>query len=109
MLLLDRLRRRLGIEGYNDSTLLSDLLDDAQNMVLDIIGRDSLPKRLEGVVLELSVIKYNRMGAEGESSRGEGGISQSYLNDLPTDLQRQLNNYPRKVRVMGNATVKTED
>lgn len=109
MLLLDRLRRRLGIEGYKDGTLLSDLLDDAQDMVLDIIGRDYLPERLESVVLELAVIKYNRMGAEGESSRGEGGISQSYLDDLPADLQRRLNNYPRKVRVMGNAPVKAED
>lgn len=100
----EALKRKLGIHTTREDDLLLQLLGDAKDLVLDVIGRDQLPERLQSVVVELAVIAYNRMGTEGESSRSEGGISLSYLDDLPLTLRRRLNNYPRKVRVMGNAS-----
>ena len=79
-------------------------LDLAQSAVLDYIGRDSLPKGAESIVIKLAVIYYNRLGNEGESSRSEGGISQSFVTDIPADIKKQLQNYPRKVGVI-NAPV----
>ncbi len=101
--MLEKLKRRIGLTDDTERELLSDLLDDATDMVLDIIGRDSLPQRLESVVVALAVIMYNRRGTEGETTRGEGGVSQSYLDGLPTDLRDRLTHYPRKARVIGNA------
>ncbi len=100
--MLEKLKRKLPeVSGQED--LLNDLISDATDTVLDIIGRDVLPQRLESVVIALAVIAYERMGTEGNSSRTEGGISLSFVDGLPADLQTRLTNYPRKVRVIGNA------
>ena len=103
--MLERLRRRLpDITDDTQNELLQDLLYDATDTVLDLIGRDVLPQRLESVVIALAVIAYERMGTEGSVSRSEGGISLSFVDGLPEDLKSRLTNYPRKARVMGNAT-----
>ncbi len=96
----ETLKIRLGISDEKQDGLLDVLLSDARDTVLDIIGRDELPARLMGVQVELAVIAYNRQGAEGESSRSEGGISRSFIDDLPMEMQRRLKNYPRKVGVI---------
>ena len=80
-------------------------LDMATSKVLDYIGREALPKGAESIVIQLAVIYYNRLGNEGETSRTEGGISQSFNADIPADILRQLYNYPRKVGVVHSETV----
>ena len=98
---LKKLKLKPGVIGNDE--FLKSLLQDAEDTVLDMIGRDVLPQRLESVVVELALIAYNRQGTEGETSRSEGGMSASFLNDLPPYMQRRLLNYPRKVRVMRDA------
>lgn len=80
-------------------------LSMAQDAVLDYIQRDELPKAAESVVIKLAIIYYNRLGNEGESSRTEGGISQSFITDIPKDIQRQLWRWPPKVGVIHSETV----
>lgn len=102
---LKKLKARIG--ELCDDALLTTLLENAEDTVLDIIGRDTLPPRLDSVVVELALIAYNRQGAEGEASRSEGGFSVALLDDLPAVMQRRLRNYPRKVRVMRDADDET--
>lgn len=80
-----------------DSGRAADILETASDILLDEIGRDELPERLISAQVALAVIIFNREGTEGESSRSEGGINRSYLDDLPADVRRRLKNYPRKV------------
>lgn len=101
MTALETLKIRLGISDEKQDGLLAVLLDSAEDTILDVIGRDEeLPARLVSVQTELAVIAYNRQGAEGETARSEGGISRSFISDLPPDLQKRLQNYPRKVGVI---------
>lgn len=100
MTALETLKIRLGISDEKQDGLLAVLLDSAEDTILDVIGRDELPARLVSVQTELAVIAYNRQGAEGETARSEGGISRSFISDLPSDLQKRLQNYPRKVGVI---------
>ena len=100
--MLQKLKRKLPEAGGQEE-LLNDLLGDAVDTVLDLIGRDALPQRLESVAVALAVIAYERMGTEGSAIRSEGGVSLSFIDGLPADLKSRLTNYPRKVRVMGNA------
>lgn len=100
MTALERLKLRLGITDEKQDALLELLLDDAQVLVLDVIGRDELPARLVSVQVEIAVAAYNKQGAEGESSRSEGGISRSFIDGLPTEIKQRLLNYPRKVGVI---------
>lgn len=100
MTALETLKIRLGIFDEKQDGLLAVLLDSAEDTILDVIGRDEMPARLISVQTELAVIAYNRQGAEGETARSEGGISRSFVSDLPSDMQKRLQNYPRKVGVI---------
>jgi hypothetical protein len=103
--MINRLLILLGNPPESEREIIETCLDMAQDKVLDIIGRDSLPKGAESIVIQLAIIFYNRLGNEGENSRSEGGISQSFSNDIPADILRQLRNYPRKVGVIRNETI----
>lgn len=101
--LFQRFCDRLGeIPPASDNSFILRELADAEEAVLDLIGRDVMPERLVSVQIELAIIAYNKRGAEGESSRSEGGISRSF-EELPPLMLRRLKNYPRKVRVIKNA------
>lgn len=98
--MLNRLLVLLGNPHECERETVEVCLSMARDAVLDYIGRDTLPKGAESIVIKLAVIYYNRLGNEGENSRSEGGISQSFSNDIPADILRQLRNYPRKVGVI---------
>ena len=102
---LDKLLVLLGNPCECNEETAEVCLSMAEDAVLDYIGRSELPKGAESIVIKLAVIYYNRLGNEGESSRTEGGISQSFVTDIPADIKKQLDNYPRKVGVI-HATVK---
>ncbi len=105
MTALDKLLVLLGNPCECSEETAEVCLSMAEDAVLDYIGRDSIPKGAESIVIKLAVIYYNRLGNEGESARTEGGISQSFCTDIPDDIKRQLQNYPRKVGVIRNETV----
>lgn len=104
MTALEKLKLKLGITDTGQDTLLSLLLEEAEETVLDIIGRDELPPRLESVQTALAVIAYNRRGDEGEMSFSENGVNISLIDGLPANIKSRLKNYPRKARVIGNAS-----
>ena len=102
--MLENLKGLLGGTCCCEDGTLNALLETATDPILDYKGRDELPQRLESVVVQYAVILYNQMGAEGETSRSQGGVSQSFINDLPPAMLRRLQNYPRKVRVIRSET-----
>lgn len=99
---LERFKLLAGITDDSQDGLITALLSDAEDSVRDYIGRDEVPARLISVQVQLAVIAYNKRGAEGESSRSEGGISQSF-DGLPPELLARLKNYPRKAGVLYTA------
>ncbi|WP_099335806.1 phage head-tail connector protein [Clostridium cadaveris] len=76
-----------------DDNLLTQLLEDAENDILDYTNRNVLLPRMESLQRELAIIYYNRLGSEGEISRSEGGISVSY--EMPQSIKDRLKSYRR--------------
>ena len=99
---VERFKLLTGITGDSQDGLITALLSDAGDSVCDYIGRDEVPARLVSVQVQLAVMAYNKRGAEGESSRSEGGISQSF-DGLPPEMLARLKNYPRKAGVLYTA------
>ena len=99
---LERFKLIAGITDDEQDGLITALLSDAGDSVCDYIGRDEVPARLVSVQVQLAVMAFNKRGAEGESSRSEGGISQSF-DGLPPELLARLKNYPRKAGVLYTA------
>ena len=98
--MLDRLLRLLGNPPECEKQTVEDCLELAIDAFKDKTGREAIPKSAESLVVRIAIIYYNRLGNEGENSRTEGGISQSFSSDLPIDILKQLQNYPRKVGVI---------
>ena len=98
--LYQRFQNRFGgIVDAADRAFVEQALIDAGNAVCDLVGREAVPERLLDVQVELAIIAFNKRGAEGESSRSEGGISRSFEALSPL-MQKRLLNYPRKVGVI---------
>lgn len=76
-----------------EDALLNQLLEDAENDILDYTNRNVLLPKMEGLQRDLAIIYYNRLGSEGEASRSEGGISVSY--EMPQSIKDRLKAYRR--------------
>ncbi len=94
---IDSLRVLLPPDDRSSDIKLGMLLDNAENMLLDYIGRDTLPERLADMQVRLALEMYNRLGNEGETKRTENDISVSFSDLITDDMKLRLRNYPRKV------------
>lgn len=91
--MLTKLKLRLGVADDSQDVLLEQMLEDAQNEILDYCNREVLLPRMEALQRELAIIYYNRQGTEGEVSHSEGGMSVSYSTEIPENIKARLNAY----------------
>lgn len=54
---------------------------------------------LEGVAIDIAVIKLNRMGSEGLASQSYSGVSEAYIDGYPAHILATLNR-KRRVKVL---------
>lgn len=54
---------------------------------------------LEIIAERIAIIKLNRLNTEGLASQGYNGVSESYINGYPADIQAALNR-KRKVKIV---------
>lgn len=73
--------------------IATGLVEDASVLVLDYTNRDEMNDSLWVYARQIATIAYNKQGVEGEVSRSEGGVSHTFIQDIPTDIQRSLNRY----------------
>ena len=58
-----------------------------------------LDYELEMCVMRIAIIKLNRMNTEGLTSQSMAGVSESYVNGYPDDIQKILDR-KRKIKVI---------
>lgn len=104
---IDELRVLLPPDDKSSDIRLGLLLENAENTLLDCIGRDRLPERLNDMAVQLALAMYNRLGNEGESKRTEDDISVSFTDLITDDMKLRLKNYPRKVGALNAADTKS--
>lgn len=100
---IDVMRILLPPDDDSSDLKLEILLEKAENILLDHIGRDTLPERLNDMAVQIAVTLYNRLGNEGEQKRTENDISVSFSELVTDDMLRRLKNYPRKVGTINAA------
>lgn len=84
-------------------------LDDSKHNFLSILasgvmndfqvycGRENIPAKAHNLLLNMLLIRYNKMGAEGLSGQSFSGISESYIDGYPSEITKQLNQYRKLV------------
>lgn len=66
---------------------------------VEAICKRSVDSELEVVVLRIAVIKLNRMNTEGLAAQSFSGVSESYIDGYPEDIQMILRG-KRKIKVV---------
>lgn len=66
---------------------------------VEAICKRAIDTELEVVVLRIAVIKLNRMGTEGLAAQSFSGVSESYIDGYPEDIQMILRG-KRKIKVV---------
>ena len=82
--------------NYSDE-YLSLLLDDAEQEAKGYCHRDDIPYPLEGAVVRMALVHINQSGAEGMSAQGFSGVSESYMDGYPAEVQAILRRYRKLV------------
>lgn len=90
--MLDKIKARLNITDSSRDFLINDLIEDSKEDLKELTNNPNLKfdRKAEGIVKELVVIKFNRLGAEGLSSESVNGHSQIFIDGLPKDLRTKI-------------------
>lgn len=93
----------LGGETPPDAGLIDALLAQADGLIRGYLCREVVPEGLDAARAMLALVLFNRMGAEGESSRKEGDVN-SVFEAMPEAVRLTLRPY-RMARAVMNAPV----
>lgn len=74
---LEKLRLLLNEQQENDD-LLQLYLDDAKNIICELRYTDEVEPQYLSTQLKIAMELYSKVGAEGQTSHSENGISRSY-------------------------------
>ena len=95
---LEKFKRRIGVSDNSQDDLLKDYLEDAKTDILELTHLKEIPGNLLPTQIRLAVIYYNKEGIEGQISHSEGGVSRSYIDDLPKEDMRKIRSARRLPR-----------
>lgn len=80
MVRLDSLKSLIGIEDDSMDERLTWILGASEQRLKNLLGGLDVPDELEYIVLEVSVIRFNRIGSEGVSSHTVEGESMAWTD-----------------------------
>lgn len=88
---IELLKLELGADETQEP-LLQRYIDKAINKVMNFTKRDKayVEKELQNQVIDLAIIIYNRKGTEGLKSQSYSGVSETYVEDIPIEIKRDL-------------------
>ena len=88
----------LNLDSSKEPVLYA-LQDMVEQEFCDYCNRADIPLEANGVILQMLLVQYNRLGAQGLSSQSYSGVSESYLDGYGDNIRKQLNRY-RKLQVI---------
>lgn len=91
--LQEELARKFSITEETDKAVLADDIKDSMIDALDYCNRDTIVGNMSSAVKDIYISRKNMEGVEGETSRSEGGVSQSFEVGIPRKIRSKLNRY----------------
>lgn len=80
-MLLDKIKRRLGILDEEQDQLLTDFIEDAESYFKLITSANTIDDKYEFIIADVVVKRYQRKGSEAMSSESVDGYSVTYAQD----------------------------
>jgi hypothetical protein len=105
-MMLENLKLMLGIEDGDQDAKLRLILTNTTARLKLLLGGIEPPEEMEHIILEVSIIRFNRIGSEGATSHSVEGESLSFSADdfapfsdeIQAFLDTQKSNTRGKVR-----------
>lgn len=94
--MLEDIKLLLGITSTDKDKLIKLLINLATEDARTISRRQDVTE-LEGIIIQMVVFNYNRLGTEGLDSESYSGVSYSYSSDYPENILRGLKRYRKLV------------
>lgn len=91
--MLNKVKLFLSISDDSKDELLEAIKDICEAKILNYIQLEILPRELEGVLLELIILRYNKLNSEGFNSESIEGSSVSYIGDIFELVKDELDLY----------------
>lgn len=81
------------LSSNTNEALISLLIDKTKIEISEYtkISFDENNAAMQNVLSDIVVIKLNRLGTEGLSSQSYSGVSESYIDEYPQSIIKQLN------------------
>lgn len=81
------------LSGNTNEALISLIIDKTIIEISDYtnIAFDENNQSMINVLVDMAVVKLNRFGTEGLSSQSYSGVSESYIDEYPHYILKQLN------------------
>jgi hypothetical protein len=106
--MLNNLKLLLGITDTDRDALLKLIISTATARLKLLLGGIDPPENMEHIILEVSIIRFNRIGSEGMASHSVEGESISFADDdfaafadeIQAFLDSQTENKRGKVRFL---------
>lgn len=92
--MLDKLKVLLGITDKDD--VLNILIEMCSQDALTYCHLDTVDNKMQPVIMQMVMEKFNKLGSDGVSARSFSGASESYNEDYSGAVYEQLKHF-RKV------------
>lgn len=79
--MLDDLKLMLGIDGNDRDALLNLIISSVTARLKNLLGGIEPPEDMQHIILEVSIIRFNRIGSEGMDSHTVEGESQQFTDN----------------------------
>ena len=96
--MIEELKLYLGEAANNYSDQQLKLFLNISQKEVENYCNCSIDSDLEFIVLQIAVIKLNRQNTEGLTAQGFSGVSESYIDGYPKEIQNVLNS-KRKIKL----------
>lgn len=86
------------ISNYKDDDRINALIEMTQGEIINICKLEEYLEELDNVLVEMVIVKLNKIGQEGLNSISISGVSESYLDQYPKSILDRLAKYTKVVR-----------
>ena len=97
--MLEKIKLLLGLSGDQEDELIMTLISLCKDEAYVYCNLHEYDSKLDYIIIQMVIERYNRMGSEGAESQSTDGISTSYTN-FYSDKVVKLLNKNRKVKMI---------
>ena len=95
--MLNKIKLLLGITATDKDELLNLLIELCKEEAITFCHLDYYDNKLDTVVINMVIEKFNRIGNEGINTVNYSGVSESFIDDYSTPIVRQLKRHRRLI------------